>query len=233
MMDRVDKLFQEILKAKNLHKGNRLFTVAISGIDASGKGHISRFIQQRFESEGYRIANINIDPWQNPIPVRLQKENPAENVYENIFRWNDFFEQLIFPLQKNKSIYLETEGIHTHTDAYYPLIYDCNDMDILLIEGILLFKKQYLSYYDYRVWIDCSFETGLNRAIKRNVEELDKEKLIHAYQVFYYAAQLLHFERDNPQSTADIIFNNDSFSICQETDSVQKQETVNPGKISG
>ena len=185
-----------------------MLTVAISGIDASEKGYTADLLQQNLESKGYKVANINIDPWQNPIPILLKKENAAENVYENIFRWNDFFEQLIFPLQKNKSIYLETHGIRTDADVYYPLINNYKNIDILLIGGILLFKRNYLSFYDHKVWIDCSFETGLQRAIARNAEKLNERRLLLDYYIYYYAAQRLHFERDDPKKAADIIFNN-------------------------
>lgn len=191
------------------HDKKTAFTVAISGIDASGKGYTANLLQQDLESKGYNVANINIDPWQNPIPVRLKKENAAENVYENIFRWNDFFEQLIFPLQKNNCIYLETQGIRTDADVYYPLIYDYKNIDILIVEGILLFKRKYLPYYDFKIWIDCSFKTSLERAIKRNVENLEKERLFADYDTYYYAAQRLHFEKDDPQRAADIIFYHD------------------------
>lgn len=208
--EKTEQLCKRILQHKEKYCGQRLFTVAISGIDAAGKGYVGKLLQEQLEKGGSKIANINIDPWQNPLSVRLRKENAAENVYENIFRWNDFFEQLLFPLQKNKSIYLETKGIRSDADIYYPLIYDYRNIDILLVEGILLFKKKYLPHYDYKIWIDCSFETGLKRAIKRNVESLSAEKLVQDYQVFYYAAQQLHFEKDNPQGAADIIFNNDS-----------------------
>jgi len=210
MRGRLDKLFKEILFAKSRHQGNRLFTVAISGIDASGKGYVGNLLQQRFVSEGFKVANINIDPWQHPLPVRLRKENAAENIYENIFRWNDFFQQLIFPLQKNKSICLHTKGIRTDADTYYPLTYNYREIDIMLIEGILLFKKEYVGYYNYKIWIDCSFDTSLERAIKRNVEKLDKKQLIHDYQTYYYPAQRLHFKKDNPTAAADFIFNNNS-----------------------
>jgi len=205
----ISSLTQNVLDAFAKHSKASLFTVAISGIDASGKGYTTKHLQGALEKERYKVANINIDPWQNPIPVRLRKENAAENVYENIFRWDNFFDRLIFPLQKNKSIYLETEGIRSDADVYYPLIYDYNNLDILLIEGILLFKKQYLSHYDYKIWIDCSFETGLQRAVQRNIENLDQERLIHDYETYYYAAQRLHFEKDDPQSAADVIFDND------------------------
>ena len=209
IISNISELSQNILDAFAKHSKASLFTVAISGIDASGKGYTAKLLQEELENRGYRVANINIDPWQNPIAVRLRKENAAENVYKNIFRWNEFFDQLIIRLQKNKSIYLETKGIRSDADIYYPIIYDYTDLDILLIEGILLFKKEYLDHYDYKVWIDCSFETGLQRAITRNIEKLDEERLIHDYEIYYYAAQQLHFERDEPQKIADLIFYND------------------------
>lgn len=205
----IPSLAKEVLNAYANHNKKTVFTVVISGIDASGKGYITKLLQQNLESNAYKVANINIDPWQNPIPVRLRNENPAENIYENIFRWNDFFEQLIFPLQKNKGIYLETMGIRSDADIYEPLAYDFRDLDILLIDGILLLKKKYLSYYDYKIWIDCSFETGLKRALERNVERLDVERLMHDYHTFYYAAQRLHLLKDEPLATVDLIFMND------------------------
>lgn len=208
-MDAVPCLADKIVERYKQHSASTLFTVAISGIDASGKGYIAKLLQDELKKRNFNVANINIDPWQNPIPVRLRKENAAENVHENIFRWSDFFEQLIFPLQKEKSIDLETTGIRSDADIYYPLVYNYRNIDILLVEGILLFKKKYLSHYDYKIWVDCSFETGLQRAIKRNVEKLNEERLRHDYHTFYYPAQRLHFERDNPKENADTIFIND------------------------
>ena len=209
VISEIKSLAEKIINRYKDHQQASLFTVAISGIDASGKGYITNKLQEVLETTGYKVANINIDPWQHPIPVRLQEKNAAENVYENIFRWDDFFEQLIFPLQQNKNIHLQTTGIRSDRDIYYSLIYQHTNIDILLIEGILIFKKKYLSYYNYKIWIDCSFETGLQRAIKRNAENLDEERLIHDYHTFYYPAQRLHFEKDNPQLAADLIFNND------------------------
>jgi uridine kinase len=208
----ISSLTQKVLGAFANHSKASLFTVAISGIDASGKGYTAKLLQEELRNKGYNVANINIDPWQNPITVRLRKENAAENVYENIFRWDQFFQRLIFPLQDNKSIYLKTEGIRSDADVYYPLIYDYNDLDLLLIEGILLFKKKYLLHYDHKIWVDCSFETSLQRAAARNVERLTVNKLIDDYNTFYYPAQRLHFERDHPQKSADVMFNNDTLN---------------------
>ena len=209
-MNSVNELTDNVIQKLQKHNADHLFTVAISGIDASGKGFITKQLEEELKNRGYAAANINIDPWQEPIPVRLKKEYAAENVYENIFRWDEFFKQLIFPLQEKKSIYLETQGIRTDADIYYPLTYDYQNLDVLLVEGILLFKRKYLSRYDLKIWVDCSFETGLQRAIMRNVENLDTEKLIDDYNTYYYPAQKIHLNRDNPLEAADIIFENNN-----------------------
>jgi len=208
ILNDIPSLAKKVADAFTYHNKETAFTVAISGIDASGKGYTTELLQEGLKKMDFKVASINIDPWQTPIPIRLQKENAAKNTYENIFRWNDFFEELFLPLQKNKNIYLETQGIRSDVDVYYPLVYDYRDIDILILEGILLFKKKYLQYYDFKIWIDCSFETGLQRAIKRNIERLSEERLIHDYNTFYYPAQYYHLKKDDPLSSSDIIYYN-------------------------
>jgi uridine kinase len=205
----VKKLSELVLKEYRSYGNQDVFTVAISGIDASGKGFVSNLLQSELEAQDLKIANINIDPWQNPISLRLQKENPAENFYKLVFRWDDFFAQLIAPLKKNGSIYFDTMLIRTDADEYYPYTYNFSDVNILLVEGIFLLKKEFLKYYDSKIWIDCSFNTGLQRAILRNSENLSKGKLVHDYDTYYYSAQRYHFQQDNPQNSSDIIYCND------------------------
>lgn len=209
MKEKTDQLVDKLLSAYTSHHSSVIFTVAISGIDASGKGYIAGLMQKELESRGYRVASINIDPWQKPIPIRLQENNAAENFYKNVFRWDDFFFKLIHPLQMNGSLRLDTMLIRTDADEYYPFSYRYEDIDIILVEGIFLLQKKYLGYYDWTIWVDCSFETGLKRAIERNIEKLDEYRLIHDYKTYYYPAQYYHFEKDNPRALADVIFDND------------------------
>lgn len=208
-MSYISELADNIIEKFKIHSSTNTFTVGISGIDASGKGYITGFLQKELEKRNYKVANINVDPWQNPIPIRLQKDDPAENFYQNVFRWDNFFTQLIVPLRTNRHIYLQTSLIRTDGDFYYSFIYDFNDIDILLIEGIFLFKQELLNYYDWKIWIDCSFETGIYRAIERNSEKLSREQLIHDYNTYYYPAQIYHFQRDDPKVVSNIIYCND------------------------
>jgi uridine kinase len=110
-MDDVIALCDKIKGQFEKYDQQRLFTVAVSGIDASGKGYVTKMMQQELETRNYNVATINIDPWHNPISARLKKENAAENFYLNSFRWKEFFNDLIVPLQREKSIELETTKI--------------------------------------------------------------------------------------------------------------------------
>ena len=115
-MSYISELADNIIEKFKIHSSTNTFTVGISGIDASGKGYITGFLQKELEKRNYKVANINVDPWQNPIPIRLQEEDPAENFYKNAFRCDNFFSQLIVPLRSNRHIYLQTTLIRTDGD---------------------------------------------------------------------------------------------------------------------
>jgi uridine kinase len=84
-------------------------------------------------------------------------------------------------------------------------------VDVILLEGIYLLKEAYRQLYDLSIWIECSFETALKRAVARAQEGLTPAETIRAYQTFYFPAQRLHFEFDAPMRAADIVLRNDAF----------------------
>lgn len=54
--------------------------VGISGIDAGGKGFITKRIEKLLGAQNINIANINIDGWLNLPHVRFDPSNPAGNL---------------------------------------------------------------------------------------------------------------------------------------------------------
>ena len=59
----VSEVFGQIASAQRQLGRQRSALVAISGIDASGKGYLSRELAQRLEVSGYRVALISVDGW--------------------------------------------------------------------------------------------------------------------------------------------------------------------------
>jgi len=93
--------------------------------------------------------------------------------------------------------------------AYRRHIYQYECVDVILLEGIFLLKQAFQSFYDLLYWIDCSFDTALERASARGLEGLSPEETARAYRRIYFPAQEIHFRRDNPRAAATVIFNSD------------------------
>jgi uridine kinase len=72
-----------------------------------------------------------------------------------------------------------------------------------------LFQPAFRSHYDLAVWVECSFETALERAIVRGQEGLPPDETVRAFESIYFPAERFHFERDDPKASADMILVND------------------------
>jgi uridine kinase len=93
--------------------------------------------------------------------------------------------------------------------SYRPHVYDFHDADVVLLEGIFIYKRAYRPHFDLACWIDCTFETALERALRRAQEGLPPGETIEAYRTIYFPAQRLHEKRDRPREGADEIIVND------------------------
>lgn len=87
--------------------------------------------------------------------------------------------------------------------------YAFRSIDIILLEGIFLFKPMYRDHFDLKVWIDCSFATALRRATAPRPEGLPPQKAKRAFESIYFPAQRIHLDRDEPRKAADLIVRND------------------------
>jgi uridine kinase len=181
----------------------RALLVALSGIDGSGKSALAKSLASAIEREGLRVATIGIDPWQQPQSVRFGGADCGKHFYRHAIRFEELFAQLVDPLVVRRSIHLRTRAIRTDSDIYDPLEYCFDDVDVVLLEGILLLQSRYDARYDLRAWIECSFETALRRALQRNVERLSEHRLREDYERIYHAAQRYHIAVDGPQRRAD------------------------------
>ncbi len=202
----IGKLAETIIEKRSEMPCAHAILVGISGIDASGKGFITAKIAKNLS--GYTVAVINADGWLNLPDVRFDHARPAENFYENALRLDEMFERLILPLKENRTVDIVMDYAEETAAEFRPHRYALDDIDIILLEGIFLFKREYTHHFDLKIWIDCSFETALERAINRSQEELSRDETIEAYETTYFPAQRLHFENDLPINSADIVFEN-------------------------
>jgi len=199
----------KILDVRRALQTDRSVLAAITGIDAAGKGYFTAELVKALQAIGVRAAAVNIDGWLNLPKNRFDPSNPAEHFYLHAIRFDDMFTQLVLPLRDRRSIRCEVDYAEEAAVAYRRHIYQYECVDVILLEGIFLLKQAFQSYYDLSCWIDCSFDTALERAIARGQEGLSPEETARAYRRIYFPAQEIHFRRDNPRAAATVIFNND------------------------
>ncbi len=205
----VEEVVQKILATRDQIPRQRSVLVALSGIDASGKGYIAARIVAGLRTRGVGVANINVDGWLNLPHKRFNPANPGEHFYLNAIRFDDLFSQLVLPLRDRRSLRIETDFAEERAPEYRRHLYEFEDVDVIVLEGIYLLRRATQAYYDLSFWIDCSFETALERAKARSQEGLGPKETAAAYRTIYFPAQDLHFRRDDPRGVATAVVNND------------------------
>ncbi|MCH7842546.1 MAG: uridine kinase [Chloroflexi bacterium] len=207
-MSSLKSVVNEILNARSSISSQRSVLVAITGIDASGKGYFTEQLVAALQTKGVRAVAINADAWLNL--ERFDTSDPAEHYYNNAIRFEEMFAQTIFPLRDRRSLRTEINYADETATEYRRRIYEFEDVDVIALEGIYLLKRPFQTHYDRSIWIDCSFETALERAISRGQEGLPPNETIRDYRTIYVPAQEIHFQRDDPKGVATLIVNNDS-----------------------
>jgi uridine kinase len=158
---------------------------------------------------GVKTAAINVDGWLTLPSVRFDPVRPGENFYENALRLDELFARLVLPLREKRSARVTMDWVEETAIASRPHTYEFNDLHIIVLEGAYLFKRAYRRHFDLAVWIDCSWETALERSVARSQEGLPPDETVRAYRTIFFPAEEIHFERDDPRGTADMIVAND------------------------
>jgi uridine kinase len=195
-------------KCRKMPTGQCLLA-GISGIDASGKGFITAKLAEKLKHKGFNVAVINVDGWLNLPNIRFDENNAAQNFYENAIRFDEMFTELILPLKTDRSVNLTTDFVEETAVRSKKHTYLYQHIDVILLEGVFLFKNRFLKHFDLKIWIECSFETALKRAVLRSQEGLSAVETVRAYETIYFPAQKIHFERDTPHESADFVFVNE------------------------
>jgi uridine kinase len=205
-------LISAVIEKRKAVSPQQALLVGISGIDASGKGFVTARLAESLQIRGIKLAVINVDAWLNLPDVRFYHQDPANHFYENAIRFDEMFERVILPLQGTRSVNVESDFAEETATTFRKRRYVFRNIDIILLEGIFLFKPKYRDQFDLKIWIDCSFAIALSRAVARGQEGLPPAETTSAFETLYFPAQRIHFTRDDPRENADIVFANETCS---------------------
>ncbi len=205
----IGPVVSRIVEAREAVPAARAVLAAVTGIDASGKGCLSARILEAVRATGLRAACITIDGWLELPRVRFAAVDPGGHFYRRAIRFEEMFERLVLPLRDRRSIRLEADFTEETATAYRRHLYEHHDLDVVLLEGIFLLKREHRTHFDLSAWIDCSFQTALARALLRAQEGQPPEETERAYRTIYFPAQEVHLARDAPRGAATLVVPND------------------------
>ena len=198
-----------IIEKRKALSSQHALLVVISGIDASGKGFVTARIAESLQKRGLKLAVMNADAWLNLPHTRFHQQDPAKHFYENAIRFDEMFEHVILPRRGTRNVNVKSDFAAETAMTFRRHRYIFRNIDIILLEGIFLFKPTYRDHFDLKIWIDCSFATALRRAMARGQEGLPPQEAKRAFETIYFPAQRIHLARDNPRKVADIVFTNE------------------------
>jgi uridine kinase len=209
-MTEINRIADAILTVRPTVPAGRALMVAITGIDGSGKGYVTEQVERRLRAEGVTVAAVNIDGWLELPSRRFDPQRPAEHFYERGIRFGDLFQQLVLPLRAHRTLRL-TADLADAIDAetYRRHTYEFRDIDVVLLDGIFLLRRDLRGHFDLSLWIVCTFATALERALRRGQEGLSADETVRAYETIYFPTQRIHFERDAPRDAATAVIAND------------------------
>ncbi|MBL8799182.1 MAG: uridine kinase [Planctomycetia bacterium] len=208
-MQTIANVVETALARRAAHSPALALLIGLSGIDGCGKGYLAAQLVAAFTARGLKPAAINVDGWLNLPAIRFDAARPAATFYENGLRLDELFARLVLPLQTTRSARVTLDWVEETATASRPYTYDFENLDVIVLEGVYLFKRAYRKHFDLAVWVDCSWETALERSVARAQEGLPPEETARAYRTTFFPAEEIHFARDNPRGTADLILPND------------------------
>lgn len=182
--------------------------VAIDGIDAAGKTTLADALAAVMGAGGREIVRASIDGFHRPRSERLARGAlSALGYYADSFDYSRLEEALLAPLSVRNPRGFHRKAFDYRNDR--PVAAEaetCSSDAVLLFDGVFLFRPEINARWDYRIFLDVSFDEALRRAVARDGSIMGGEAATEErYRKRYLRGQELYFCRVSPRSIADVV----------------------------
>lgn len=207
------ELFWDIEESIKKKLGRDNFVVGINGVDTSGKTIFTNLLYKYLKSRGYQVELINLDDFHNPKETRRKGKNEIDAYINNAFNLDLLKNELLEPISNNQNIDKKLKLLDLENDTFsIKKKYSINRGSIVLLEGVLLYRNPINKYFDYRIFLDISFDEVLKRAQKRDLP-LYGEGIIEKYKNKYIPLQKRYINEHNPIKKSDLVIDNSDFTF--------------------
>jgi uridine kinase len=186
--------------------------VGIDGLSASGKTIFADELGEVLQEDGKKVVRAGLDGFHNPPEIR-HRQGPmsVEGYVDDSFDYLAVREKVLQPLGPGGDRRYAPEIFdHQKGEAKTVELKNAPEDAILLFEGVMLFRKELVDFFDFRVLVMCSVVVILERAKVRDIEHFGNlETLLEKYQKRFIPGQKKYLSENQPAQVADVIFFND------------------------
>ncbi|HZS94606.1 MAG TPA: uridine kinase [Chloroflexota bacterium] len=175
---------------------------------ARGKSTIAAALADALRGHGRAVIQASVDGFHRPRSERYrQGSDSAAGYYEDSFDYDALRSNLLLPLGPEGSRRYRWEVFDYRTDSPLDLPFETAPNDAILIaDGIFLLRPELIDLWEFRIFVDVSFEIALRRALIRDRDLFGSEEAVRErYIERYFPAQQLYLESARPMERADAI----------------------------
>ena len=95
---------------------------------------------------GLHAVGLGVDGWLHLPDRRFSADDPGGHFYRNGIRFDEMFSRLVLPLRERRSVRLVADYTEETATAYRPYRYEFSDVDVIVLEGVFLLKREFRGY---------------------------------------------------------------------------------------
>jgi uridine kinase len=200
----ISEIAEKILRIKLPHP----VRVGIDGGSASGKTVFADQLAELVREKGREVIRAGIDGFHNPPEIR-HRQGPlsVDGSVEDSFDYRGVREHVLNPLGRGGSReYRHTIFDHKAGRSDFAATLVAPDDAVLIFEGVMLFNREIVEGFDFKVSIEVPEEVCLERAKVRDLGHFGSiDTLLEKYHSRFFPGQALHRERHRPSEAADVV----------------------------
>jgi uridine kinase len=208
---RIDEL-AELLAERALRTSESTLRVAVTGITASGKSTLATELVAGVQAKGTACFRVPVDGFHNPrtIRFRLGRES-AEGYYRDAYNYELLVDRVLKPLGPGGDGRYVERVFDVAADVPVESVrLEAAPGSVGIFDASFLLRPEIRDHFDYRIFVQTSFEEAESRGVRRDSAALGGEdEARRLYRSRYHAAQKIYFREAEPLKHADVLFIND------------------------
>lgn len=180
LTDNIEKLMQD----------NDQVVVGISGFPGSGKSTLADRLKSHFINADSHV--VRLDNLYTPLPR-------GTGLFDD-YDWT-LLRRIVDDVHTGKPLQYRGRGFEGEV-----LLFDVPPPKIAIVEGIRLFRRQFMDNFNLSVWVDCPPDLALDRAKSRDLGQGNDEAYMQRWDTEWAPKSLEYYRTYHPEHLADFIY---------------------------